>query len=296
MKYEYVINSPCKINLHLDVHNKRRDGYHNLTSIFQLISLQDRIFAKINNTKTITVVGDFDCSLEDNLIYKAGKKFYNKLGIKEEIDFCIEKNTPSGGGLGGGSSNCAAALRLLNTIYNKPLSDKELFDIALSLGSDVPFFLGSGTALVQGRGEIVTPLNTVKGYHVLVVNPSIHISTAKAFSLLNDAGVITENSSQNLDCIKDSYTQGIDNFSNFKNSFEIALFSDYTFINDIKTIMLEEGAAMAALSGSGSTMFGLFKHKSDSQRAKDRLTENRQYKIFIVEPLEDFPATEKIVF
>lgn len=293
MNYEYIAKSPCKINLHLDVHAKRADGYHSLTSIFQLISLEDLLYAKPNSSGKIILIGEFDCKKEDNLIYKAAVEFYKLSNIKRGIEIRVEKKIPSGGGVGGGSSNCATTLRLLNYIYCDVLTKKQLFNIGLSLGSDVPFFLGTGTSLVQGRGEIVSSINPILDYTVLIINPSIHISTKEAFEKLNKRNVLTEENSKKTEEILKEYSKGVNNFSIFKNSFEIALNSDYTFINSIKTGMLAEGALYAALSGSGSTMFGLFKSEIDAENAKRKLSSNSLYKIFIVKPLEDFPKIEK---
>ncbi len=293
MNDEYIVRSPCKINLHLDVHGKRTDGYHSLTSIFQLISLEDVIYAKPNSTGIISLKGEFDCSIEDNLIYKAASEFFKITGIKNGVEFRVDKKIPSGGGIGGGSSNCAAVLRLLNYIFKNPISKKKLFEIGLSLGSDVPFFLGGGTSLVQGRGEVLSPIKPILDYTVLIVNPSIHISTGEAFKKLKNKNVLSTQNSNETKRILDNYSKGVDKFSIFKNSFEIALHSDYTFINSIKTVMLDEGASYAALSGSGSTMFGIYKNKSDAESAKRKLLFNRHYKIFIVKPIEDFPEIEK---
>lgn len=293
MKFEYCIKSPCKINLSLDVHNKRSDGYHDLTSIFQLVSLEDTIRAIIKPSSGIEVIGDFDCCVEDNLIYKAANMFLKKAKINDGVCFKIEKKIPSGGGIGGGSSNCASVLRLLNTIYDHILTDNEMFDIALSLGSDVPFFLGNGTALVQGRGEEVLNLETIKGFEVLLVNPGIHISTGKAFRTLSNSNISTKRSSEFSANIVAEYRKGINNFSIFKNSFEIALYSDYTFIKQIKEIMYKEGAILSALSGSGSTMFGIFPNQKNANRAVATLSKNKLYKIFMVKPIDKFPNVTK---
>lgn len=286
MNYEYIIQSPCKINLSLDVHGKRLDGYHDLKSIFQLVSLEDTITARINNSGEINIVGSFDCLTKDNLIYKAALLYLKKTKIKDGINFNVVKVIPSGGGIGGGSSNCGSVLRLMNYIYNNKLSERDLYNIALELGSDVPFFLSSGTALVEGRGEKVTPINTIKGYTLILVNPGIHISTAEAFQKLGKNNDFTVN-------MVEEYYKGPQNFHIFKNSFEIALFSDYTFINDIKTIMENEGSLHCALSGSGSTMFGIFDDKKQAESALTRLSLNSSYRIFMVKPLSRYPEIIK---
>lgn len=293
MKYEYSINSPCKINLSLDIHGKRLDGFHNLTSIFQLVSLEDTITARLIDENKIMIEGSFDCKLEDNLIFKAATSYLKKANIKQGLIFKVKKVIPSGGGIGGGSSNCGAVLRLLNYIYKNVLSDDDLYNIALSLGSDVPFFLSAGTALVEGRGEVITPLNTIEDYYILLVNPGIHISTGMAFNKLSNKNKTTKLSEDFSKELVREYIKGPKNFYNFKNSFELALISDYTFINDIKNIMNGEGSLLSALSGSGSTMFGIFQNRTHAEKAFSVLSLNSLYNIFLVEPLSKYPKVSK---
>lgn len=292
MHYDYKIKSPCKINLCLYVHNKREDGYHDLTSIFQLIDLWDEIKLKINNTGKIDVVGDFDCSLEDNLIYKAAKLFCERANIADGMVFEVVKNIPAGGGLGGGSGNGASVLKLLSYIYKDRLSVKEIYEIGSSLGSDIPFFLKSPTSMVQGRGEHVDSIETVEGYYILTVNPRIHISTKEAFSELYKNGGIEPKNSALANNLISLYKKGVKYFHNYKNSFEIAMQSDYTFIQDIKTILKECNCDYASLTGSGSTMFGIFTNYDEALRAKKVLSQ-KNYIIKLVKPLSYFPEVER---
>ncbi|MGL1891931.1 MAG: 4-(cytidine 5'-diphospho)-2-C-methyl-D-erythritol kinase [Spirochaetaceae bacterium] len=296
MNIEYRIKSPCKINLHLEVHNKRDDGFHNLTSIFQLISLEDEICVKKNSNNEVNIFGDFDCKKEDNLIYKAVILFFETGNISGGLDFYVKKNVPSGGGIGGGSSNCAATLKLLDYIFPGKVTTKQLSTIALSLGSDVPFFLGSGSALVRGRGEIIKSIDTISDYSLIIINPSIHISTSKAFKLLSQSCKLEDENRDNTDKILSLYNSGYKYFSEFKNSFEIALQSDYTFVNDIKNSLLSCGAVHAGLSGSGSTMFGVFKDIEGARKAKDLFAGYKTYKFYIVKPLVDYPKVKEFIF
>lgn len=296
MNFEYTIKSPCKINLSLDVHQKREDGFHDLTSIFQLVSLEDTISGRINNSGEINIKGDFNCHPQENLIYKATKLFLSIGKIDNGIDYNVTKVIPSGGGIGGGSSNCAATLRLLNYIYPNRVSPKGLFNIALQLGSDVPFFLGDGTALVEGRGEVITPLKTIKDYYILLINPGIHISTKEAFHKLHEKVDLNNKSEEFSNNITKIYNKGFKKFSIYKNSFELALFRDYTFINEIKVLLNSEGSLHSSLSGSGSTMFGIFDNLETAQKAKNRISNLNLYTSFLVEPLEEFPKIEKRVF
>ncbi|OQY36952.1 MAG: hypothetical protein B6229_09140 [Spirochaetaceae bacterium 4572_7] len=163
------------------------------------------------------------------------------------------------------------------------------------MGSDVPFFLVGGTALVQGRGEIIDKIPTFTQNSILLVNPSIHISTKNAFLNLHKKGLLSVKNSSTADNVMKDYLKGAENFNKFKNSFEIGLFSDYTFINDVKTIMLEEGAVFSALTGSGSTMFGIFDNSKKLENAKNRFLHRSEYNIYMVKPLDKLPGTEKRV-
>lgn len=293
MKEQFYIQSPCKINLSLLVHKQRDDGYHELTSIFQMISLYDTISIIKNGTNKISLAGYFDCAPEQNLIYKATELFKQKTGIDDGFIIEVEKHIPAGGGIGGGSGNCASTLRLLNYIYNDILSEDELFDIGLSLGSDVPFFFKAPTAMVEGRGELITPISTMSDYYILLVNPGIHISTAKAFNQLKEINAYEPKSPSLATEQISIYYKGVNYFSFFKNSFEFALHSDYTFISSVEETMISEGALFAALSGSGSTMFGIFKSRKQAESAINSFSQNKHYKIFLVEPLTELPKIKK---
>jgi len=294
MKYYYEFETPCKINLNLNILNKREDGYHNLCSIFQMVSLSDTIKAKLNSNGLINIEGDFDCSTENNLIYKATKKFMSKINCTDGVSYKVNKNIPSGGGIGGGSGNSAGVIKFLNYFYGNPLNECELFNLGLELGSDVPFFLGSGTGLVEGRGEIITPLKTDYSYYILLVNPSIHISTKEAFAKLRKNTEKNCFSEQNRADLINNYLKGVDFFQYFKNSFEIELFSEYNFINEIKMVMLSGGASHASLSGSGSTMFGVFKDYERALNVENILSKNHSYNTYIVKPIGEFPNISEI--
>lgn len=292
MSLSYTVQSPCKINLSLLVHKQREDGYHALTSIFQMVSLYDEITIIKREDNNIELLGDFNCKPEDNLIYKAIVKYREYSGIKDGFTVKVDKQIPAGGGVGGGSGNCASVLRVLNHIYNR-LTFKEVEEIGLSLGSDVPFFLHSTTALVEGRGEQITPIKTIKDYYIVLINPGIHISTAAAFRTVKEKGAY-ENWSEILSIKQvELYKKGIDKFPFFKNSFEFALHSDYTFISNVKKTMNNEGALYTALSGSGSTMFSIFKNKVSAVSAMKSFSESSQYKIFLVEPLKELPEIKE---
>lgn len=290
---KFSVLSPCKINLNLSVHGKREDGYHSLTSVFQAVSLYDRIHITPDESREIKIRGDFDCAPEDNLIYKACSLFVKEAGIKHGYTFEIDKKVPQGGGIGGGSSNCAFVLRALNEYYNYPLTQETIMELGLSLGSDVPFFLSSPTALVQGRGELLSSLKTRTDYTILLINPGIHVSTARAFSLLAEKRAYTPKESCDINAMVSQYQKSPIKFWTLKNDFELVMDSDYTFISVIREALLASGADFVQMSGSGSTMYGLFTAQEDAEKAADRLSVNKMYKINIVRPIDSFPSIER---
>lgn len=286
MSNRFLVKSPCKINLSLTIHNKRSDGFHSLTSIFQLIDLYDEIYIEIDNSNQINLEGDFNCDPVENLIYLAIVKYKEATKLSNGFNISVIKRVPSGGGLGGGSGNAGAILLFLNN-YFKKLDSSDLNRIALELGSDVPFFINHPTALVKGRGEIISRLQTIDNYYILLVNPGIHISTAKAFKAISDNGLNEEESEEKTIELQSNYEKGVKYFHNFKNSFENALHKDYNFINDIKGTLKGFDVDFVSLSGSGSTMFGIFTNYDEALKAEEVLS-IKNYKINLVKPLASF--------
>jgi 4-diphosphocytidyl-2-C-methyl-D-erythritol kinase len=266
----YNIKSPGKINIGLRILSKRKDGFHNLETIFYPVSISDNIKISIsrigNNVNNITVKTVFmdkrikqNLNNENNICFKAAKLFLYKFkltGFKIHID--IFKNIPTGAGLGGGSSNAASVLIVLAKHFQKKspavaAKMKLIKKIALDLGSDVPFFLLNKPAYATGRGERLTPLPKFKiKYKFLFVLPGIHISTKWAFGRLN----INKTKSKTLEKIKSFKLTEIDKFV---NDFEEPVFKKYPEVKDIKQKMLRNGAVFASMSGSGSAVYGFFR-------------------------------------
>lgn len=268
-KKSYTIKSPAKINIGLRILSKRKDGYHNLETIFYPVKITDKINIAIdarkgNNGITVnTVFRDKNIKQnlnnEKNICFKAVKIFLEKFKIKGvNVKIDILKNIPTGAGLGGGSSNAAGVLLVLakhflgitgSSAANLPAIKK----LALSLGSDVPFFLLNKPAYATGRGEKLVPLPKFKiKYKLLYVLPGIHVPTPWAFRRLN----IKKPKSKNLDKIK---SFRLSELHNFVNDFEEPVFKKYPEIRNIKQKMLNNGAVFASMSGSGSAVYGLFK-------------------------------------
>lgn len=267
---QIIIESYGKINLALDVLYKREDGYHELNTIMQQISLKDKLIFKEIEKGIIIESTDQDVPIdESNLVYRAWDKLRSITGISRGIHIYIEKHIPIAAGLAGGSSNGAATLKALNQLWNLNLSLEELMKIGESLGADVPFCLLGGTALAQGIGEKLTPLKPFSGKYILLGNPGICVSTPYAYSKLD----LNPRENMDLDelvsCMEKEDLNCVGN--NFKNIMEDPIIKEYPVIDKIKEIMIENGALGALMSGSGPTVFGLYEDEEKIKTARDEL-------------------------
>lgn len=255
--------SNCKINLGLHIINKREDGFHNLETVFYPIPLADTlelIDNKIDafNDITFTSYGlNIDGSLDSNLVVKAYRLLANDFKLKA-VDFYLLKNIPMGAGLGGGSSNAAFALKLLNDSFGLNLSNKQLENYAAMLGSDCAFFIENKPSYATGRGEILEPINIdLSGYFFVLVKPNIHVSTADAFSNVYKRG-------ESLVSLKELINNPIEKWNGLiENDFEKSVFKSHPRIGLIKNELYANGAIYASMSGSGASVFGLFKTEID---------------------------------
>jgi len=255
---EFRTTSHAKINLNLEILYKRDDGYHELNTLFAPISLCDIMTLETNNKDLkIELIPYINIPNEKNLAYKAADLFLNSLGRKEKkFTIKLNKKIPIGGGLGGGSSNAAFTLLLLNKFFGEPASYKELNAIASILGSDVPFFLKKSFAVGKGRGELLDYFDINLPYKVLVVNPGIHISTPWAYNSLK---LDKTKSNRDLKPFLYEHINDLKQWANyFVNDFEDSVFKIKPEIGFIKKKMYELGAGFALMSGSGSTVFGIF--------------------------------------
>jgi len=266
------IDAHAKINLSLDVLRKREDGYHDLKMIMQQISLKDVITLEDRDADVIIESNSSDIPLDSsNLVYKAYRLLADMYNIKKGIYIHIQKNIPVAAGLAGGSTDAAAVLKGLNELWNLNLTKKELMDIGVNVGADVPYCLMGGTALAEGIGEKLTPLKSFSGKLILLANPNIPVSTAHVFKnlKLND---IKEH--PNTESLLRSIDKGDTNFlaKNMGNVLETITLKEHPILNDIKKYMLEHGALGSLMSGSGPTVFGIFENESDIKKCKDSLS------------------------
>lgn len=246
----------CKINIGLKVCEKRSDGYHDLKTFFYPLPLTEALEAVTTNGASGQVDFSISGSTEDlpaeNICIRAYKLLNEKIGLPG-INMHLHKLIPTGAGLGGGSSDGAFALMLLNNLFELELSDKELSDFALSLGSDCPFFILNRPAFAKGRGEQLKPVSIdLSNYKFILVNPGIRISTAEAFSWIvpKESGNFSE----------ETINLPVAEWKNHLfNDFEKPVFERYKVLGDIKNRLYSTGASFAGMSGTGSTLFGIYR-------------------------------------
>ena len=270
---EVRIPAFAKINLRLDVLGKRADGFHELRTIFQTISLHDelRLRASRSGRVTLTIEGNQPLSaepVEKNLVYRAVDALRRELRIRGGVELQLKKMIPAGRGLGGGSSDAAAALLGYLRLTRKKLAAARLMEMAAFLGADVPFFLLGGRALGINKGDEIYPLPDIPKLHVLVVSPKeIHVPTPDAYRWLMAKALRLTKSAVNPKlwgfCALCWSAEG----SGLSNDFEAPVFRRHPRLDRIKRELLQRGAAEASLAGSGSAVFGVFPSPAMARRA-----------------------------
>ncbi len=259
--------SPAKINMHLDIGSTRDDGYHEICSWFLMVDLHDSIDIDTHvNLPEVVVEGNHDVPRDKDLLYKAASLFYRETGIVSRCVITICKEIPKGGGLGGGSSNAATVLFALNRMHGDSLSPLQLLDLAARLGSDVPFFFGSPSALVTGRGEHLERLRDTGPWWVLIIDPGFYINTKDAFNWFDsDRGCEHgfRNDPENIRRL----AEGPPANWCFFNAFSKVLYNRYPVLEHICRDLRLEGAIHASISGSGSACFGIFDSFSKASSA-----------------------------
>jgi 4-diphosphocytidyl-2-C-methyl-D-erythritol kinase len=259
----------AKLNLGLRVLYRRPDGYHEIRTVFQTISLADRLDITFKPARTTRVTIQGTPEIPDNLIERAAHLVLEAMRIQGDISFHLKKNIPIGAGLGGGSSDAAAVLLALPVLVGKALPAERLHAIAIQLGSDVPFFLHGGTALGMGRGEELYPLPGLPAARALLVAPEIRSSTAEAYRDLS--AQLTSIALQNkLSSFQQEIWRGVTSGSIGvdENDFEEVVFARHRELRQTKEQLLRYGAESAAMTGSGSAIFGMFAEAKQLERAR----------------------------
>ena len=249
-----VVFPNAKINLGLNILNKREDGYHNLETIFHPIQIKDVLEIIASSTFEFSTSGNtIDLKPEENICTKAYQLFKKSSPDLTPVKIHLHKATPLGAGLGGGSADGAFTLTLLNKKFNLNLSTDQLINYAVQLGSDCPFFIHNSPCFASGRGEILEKINLdLSAYKIIIINPGIHVSTSWAFTQLTPAFQAKS--------IKEIIHQPINTWkAELRNDFEEPVFKQHPEIKSIKDELYNKGAIYASMSGSGSSVYGIYK-------------------------------------
>jgi len=274
--------SPAKINLFLKVTGKRPDGYHNLVSFMCCIGLYDRVALRMGVT-SVSVACSFPDVPEDstNIAARAAELFYARYGSTDRVSIEIEKRIPVGAGLGGGSSNAATVLHGLNRHYGQPFSSAELMRMGASVGADVPFFLFGKPALAGGTGDRLTACSRLDRWEVVVIYPGFGISTAGVYKKLNLGLTKCKNQLKSFFLKQNGFLPA----QHLCNDLETVVIPRYPEIEAAKRKLLENGAQGALMSGSGSSVFGMFSESEAARAAKEVLSPQYGGAVFVADLL-----------
>jgi 4-diphosphocytidyl-2-C-methyl-D-erythritol kinase len=274
-----TVKALAKVNLSLEVLNKRPDGYHNLRTVFHTISLADTI--TIEYTKSRTTRISIDSEIPDNLAVRAATAALDAMKVSGQVRMTLKKVIPMGGGLGGGSSDAAAVLLALPVLAAKAIPLDHLMEIGAGIGSDVPFFLLGGCALGLDRGTELYPLPDAPLGPGILVSPQVHVSTAEAYRALNRGEALTPaklNISRSL-----AISLGSEGWSQFcHNDFEPVVFRQHAQLNSIRRRLQRLGASPARMSGSGAAIFGIFPSEDARSRALLNFTKEKAFPVTFV--------------
>ncbi len=272
------LKARAKINLTLDVTGKRDDGYHELKMIMQTLELHDKIYIKKIYRPYIKIKSNLEWLPNDNrnLAYKAAEIIRTKYNIKSGVFIELNKSIPVAAGLAGGSSDCAAVLYGMNLLFRLKISRREMAEMALSLGSDVPYCLMRGTALAEGRGEILTKLPPCPEAWIVLAKPPMSLSTAAVYKAFDKAECsFHPDTEMVITCIQNRDLTGI--AENISNVLEQASIPMCPMIDDIKKSFIRTGAMGAMMSGSGPTVFGIFDERDKAVQSADII--KKEFKI-----------------
>ena len=268
------LRAPAKINWFLNVIGKRNDGYHSIISLMQCISLYDELIFK--HSDKIDVVSNVYINLKDNLVYKAASLLKQYTSYQYGVKIVLHKDIPIGAGLGGGSSDAAHTLSGLNILWGLGLNTADLSSIAAEIGSDVPFFLNTPCALAEGRGEKILPWKMNSSVILLLIKPQMSVSTSWAYASFDKLKISdTELTKKPFD-IK-LFCQAFENrdftyLSNIMNNdFEKVVIKRYPVVDSLKKRLLEKGAIISAMTGSGPTVFGVFDSRDTAEKAVEAM-------------------------
>lgn len=266
-----VAHSPAKINLGLYILRTRPDGYHDILTVFHRVALADTVTLEPAAGIVVRSSTPGVPENEENICHRAAAALRAAVGTTAGVQITLEKRIPVGGGLGGGSSNAAAVLMNLPALWDVYIPDEAIRTIGASLGADVPFFLQERSALATGRGDVLDPFDLRIPYTILVCSPGIMVSTAWAY------GSVTPRDEPDLDLrtlLLHGFRQPALLRRMLRNDFEKAVFAAHPLIGELKEHLLRSGAVYAAMSGSGSSVYGLFADRDAALAAARPLRES----------------------
>lgn len=286
------LKAPAKINLYLRVKGKRPDGYHDIDSLMQTVSLYDELTLEKSNDIELHHPGLDDVKTEDNLAYKAAR-LVAEMSYFPGVQITLKKNIPAGAGLGGGSSDAAFVIRGLMKLYSLCLDRDELVKRVSLLGADIPLFLGRGQARVTGIGDRIEDYFLPLDYKVLIVKPPFSVDTSEAYRWLESSrkGKRSVKNTEDLFFLEKRVagSRFIRLAGLFFNDFEEVVFSRYPQLYEIKRILKTEGAFYAGMAGSGSAVFGLFPPSCNLEKKAEKLFD-AQTRVYICKPVLLAPA------
>ncbi len=282
MKKEYnkvgvvvLVKAFAKINLSLDIIGKREDGYHLLEMVMQNVDLHDDIIIeKIEEGITLTCNKEYVPVDRRNIAYKAAELLMELKNIDQGVRIDITKRIPVAAGLAGGSADAAAVLKGMNELFELEMSTEELMEAGLKLGADVPYCIVGGTCLCEGVGEIVTPLEPFRDFIVLLVKPSFGVSTKDAYgSFTLDKINKHVKTSKLIKAMEEKDLNGVNYYS--RNLLENVVLRKYPILKSIKQTLARNGAVVTLMSGSGPTIYGIFKDLKEAENAAKMLNRNK---------------------
>lgn len=270
------VRAPAKINLFLNVIERRPDGYHNIETVYQSVDLADRLWLESVEGETVTLrCEDYDLPTDrNNLVVRAAElmcqRFPGRIG---GMEITLEKQIPPGSGLGGGSADGAATLRAINEMFGLGLGAAELRDLAAEIGMDVPFLIEGGRAVGTARGDVIEPLPPGQPGWVVIIIPEVKISTRWAYE---QVGLLIPAEAPGVRCFAEALARNsLESWvSQCFNVFEQVVFPVYPELQSIRDRLLAEGCAGAFLSGSGSALVGLAREKEVAERVACRLRQS----------------------
>ena len=273
------IRSFAKVNLALAVLGKRADGYHEIRTIFQSINLHDEIELRPSARLELSCRGLDGVPREENTVWRAATALARTAAPSSGAEIVLIKGIPYGAGLGGGSSNAAATLLGLCRFWELSVPSDELMSLAATIGSDVPFFLQGGTALGIGRGEEIYPLPEIPQADLVVVNPGVHISTASAYGSLS-LMLTSRQAAHKIQRLCGRLADSTGCLAEIFNDFETSILPAYPAVREAKEFLMERGAAVSLLSGSGSSVFGFFSDEESALAASRSGNARESWRVF----------------